>query len=208
MHHLQILNHNTVLASITHSHTHTLTRIAFSLHSQCFCLKGIENVLKGNLSLMPDYSDCIILRLPSDCVKREKFFFTVIFSNLELVHACICRNIYWKISLIRCFLGFVLKFVKFLFLMQPPFWIPSSVSSLTIQLNTRKRNIFLWEKGLFPWNNIFCVSCRPQWWWCLTLQWCCSSFQPSSAWTSTDEKTDVLTFSAASTGVYTHIHIY
>lgn len=46
--------------------------------------------------------------------------------------------------------------------------------------------------------------CRLQWWWCLTLPWCCSSSLPSSAWISTDEKTDVLIFFAASTGVWTH----
>ncbi len=48
--------------------------------------------------------------------------------------------------------------------------------------------------------NIFIFSLRPQWLWCLTSLWCCSSFLPSSAWTCTAERTAASTFSAALSG--------
>lgn len=103
-----------------------------------------------------------------------------------------------------------------------PFWMLHIISHLhclhciwspvfffPLFATTKKVNLilFLDKKqfclGFFTWNNLFCFSCRLQWWWCLTLPWYCSSFLPSSAWISIGERTGVLTFSAASTGVHT-----
>lgn len=109
VHHLQILNHSTVLVSITHT-------LCFSLYTLYICLernwKCVERQFFLDASLFRLCYCEVYLRLPSVCVERIKSF-----CNL-------------------CTDGDAGIFIWFN-LMYPPFWNPSSVSSFTFKLPTR-----------------------------------------------------------------------